>query len=393
MPLHWLHDELQQRRSLGLFRSISVATHTSDSEIEIDGKRLVNFGANDYLGLASHPNLIAVVNAPTEPGCEVNRWGSGASPLVSGYGPNHAALEYEIAKFENTEAAILFSTGYAANVGTVAALATSQDIIFSDELNHASLIDGCRLSRAKICIYPHADIDILRALLREHRKTARRAFLVTDSLFSMDGDIAPLDSIVELADEYDFVTIIDEAHATVVYGQHGRGVSELFGVEDRIPVRIGTLSKAIGSLGGFVAGSQILIDYLRNFARTYVYSTAMPAGMSRAAIAGLRLAHQMHNERQQLQRTSIQLRKSLTGIGLSVPMGDSPIIPVYLGDAETTVQLSLELRNQGHFVPAIRPPTVPQEKSLLRISLSISHTEKQIASLLTCINHRPELQP
>lgn len=387
MPFHWLHDELQQRRSLGLLRSVSIATHISDSEIELDGKRLVNFGANDYLGLASHPNLIAAANPRTgsEAGSEGNRWGSGASPLVSGYGPNHAALECEIAKFEDTEAAILFSTGYAANVGTVAALASSQDIIFSDELNHASLIDGCRLSRAKICIYPHTDIDLLRALLREHRGTARRAFLATDSLFSMDGDLAPLDSIVELADEYDFVPIVDEAHATGVYGQHGRGVSEFFGVEDRIPVRIGTLSKAIGSLGGFVAGSQTLVDYLRNFARTYVYSTAMPAGMARAAIASLQLTLQMNDEREQLRRTSFQLRESLIQIGLSVPNGDSPIIPVYLGDAEKTVQLSFELRQQGQFVPAIRPPTVPHEKSLLRISLSIKHTEKQIANLLKVV--------
>jgi len=197
----------------------------------------------------------------------------------------------------------------------------------------------------------------------------------------MDGDIAPLDSIAELANEFEIVPIVDEAHATGVCGRHGRGVCEMLGVQDQIPVRIGTLSKAIGSMGGFVAGSQVLIDYLRNFARTYVYSTAMPASMTRAAIAGLRLAHQMNNEREQLKRTSIQLRESLIRIGLSVPKGDSPIIPIYLGDAETTVRRSLELRQQGYFVPAIRPPTVPQEKSLLRISLSIKHTEKQIEDL------------
>ncbi len=384
MTLEWLQDELIQRRGEGLHRTAEVASHVDATTIEIDGQRLINFGANDYLGLATHPEVLGAAFESGEPKSlePRHRWGSGASPLVSGYGPSHAKLERELAEFEGTEAAIVFSTGYAANVGTVTALASSGDVVFSDQLNHASLIDGCRLSRAKICVYPHGDVDLLRALIREHRRPAKRAFIVTDSLFSMDGDLAPLQSIVELAENFDLVPIVDEAHATGVYGRFGRGLCEALGLTDRVPVRIGTLSKAIGSLGGFVAGSHVLIDYLRNFARTYIYSTAMPAAMARAACAGLKLAHSMHEQRDALRRKSLQLRQAIVSHGLVTSTSDSPIIPVYLGSPELAVQQSSQLRKQGFFVPAIRPPTVPRDQSMLRISLSILHTENQIDRLI-----------
>jgi 8-amino-7-oxononanoate synthase len=382
--LDWLNDKLLERKQAGLLRMTAIAKHLDAVTIEIDSQSLINFGSNDYLGLATHPDILQASNCPESISLDLasNRWGSGASPLISGYGPNHAALEHEIAQFEECEAAILFSTGYAANVGTVAALAGHEDIIFSDELNHASLIDGCRLSRAKVCVYPHADIDLLRELVREHRGQSKRAFIVTDSLFSMDGDIAPLRALADLADEFDMVIVVDEAHATGVYGRSGRGLCEECDLIDRIPVRIGTLSKAIGSLGGFVAGSQHLIDYLRNFARTYIYSTAMPPAMARAACVGLRLAHSMNQQRQALRRTSVRLREALTRNGLTTSSGDSPIIPVYLCDPATTVERSIELRRRGFFVPAIRPPTVPHDRSMLRISLSTQHTESHIDGLI-----------
>lgn len=382
--LEWLSEELEERRGLGLFRTKTLTNHRSATEIDVDGQRLVNFGGNDYLGLATHPRLLAAVDetrAHGTPNIET-RWGSGASPLVSGYGPAHACLENDLAEFEQTEAAIVFSTGYAANVGTVAALTKKQDVIFSDELNHASLIDGCRLSRASVYVYPHADMNQLQNLIRQHRASAKRAFIVTDSIFSMTGDLAPLNSIVEIAEKFGLVTIVDEAHATGVYGQFGRGLCEYFDLMNRVPVRIGTLSKAIGSLGGFVVGSQVLIDYLRNFARTYVYSTAMPAALARVAREGLKLAHQMNDERVLLQQQSKDLRHELRKNGWSVSAGDSPIVPVSIGNPETTTQLSLQLRKEGHFVPAIRPPTVPLNRSLLRISLSVKHTEKQLHQLV-----------
>ncbi|MDZ4852948.1 MAG: 8-amino-7-oxononanoate synthase [Pirellulaceae bacterium] len=400
MSLDWLNDLLQERRNNGLSRSTLVAKHLDATTIEIDGQRLVNFGANDYMGLACHPDLLAAAfsePAFSEPGASTigspsensitpaMRWGSGASPLVSGYGPDHAALEAELAKFETTEAAIIFSSGFAANVGTVAALASGRDIIFSDALNHASLIDGCRLSRAKICVYPHADIDLLRVLIRQHRGTAERAFIVTDSLFSMDGDIAPLQAIVELAEEFEMVTIVDEAHATGIYGDNGLGVCESLDLLTRVPVRIGTLSKALGGLGGFVVGSHVLIEYLRNFARPYIYSTAMPSGMARASRAALKLVHSMTEQRRLLKQKSLTLREGIHQLGFEVGSGDSPIIPIYLGDAKEVVRYSQELRRHGHFVPAIRPPTVPLDRSLLRISLSVKHTDDQLRALLKSI--------
>ncbi len=425
MSLDWLADELEERRAQNLLRSVMTVRHLPGAMIEVDGRLLSNFGANDYLGLTFHPRIIeasekCALEQPTD--CEESnvaelrgqseasileaaenssacasrlptsnrlradfRFGSGASPLVSGYTDSHAALEKSLAEFEGTEAAVLFSTGYAANVGTIAALASEGDIVFSDALNHASIIDGCRLSRAKIVVYPHGDTTTLAALLTEYRPSARRAFIVTDSLFSMDGDIAPLNAIVDLADQYKAIVIVDEAHATGVYGYHGRGIVEELGLESRIPVRIGTLSKALGCLGGFVVGSHELIDFLRNFARTYIYSTAMPIPLAYAAREALELAHAMQADRSQLRARGYDFRKHLRELGLKTSGFDSPIVPVYFETPGQVLELSSKLRSEGYFVPAIRPPTVPSDRSLLRVSLSTSHSDEQICGLVEAL--------
>jgi 8-amino-7-oxononanoate synthase len=343
--------------------------------IEVDGKRLVNFGANDYLGLSWNGNA-STQNHSSE------TTGSGSAPLISGYSQHHAELESAIAQFEGSEAAIVFSTGYAANVGTIGAIAQEGDLLLSDSLNHASLIDGCRLSKAKSIVYPHNDTHAIRQILEKERTRFKRCYLATDTLFSMNGDLADLQGIARLAEEFSMEVIVDEAHATGVYGELGRGWVEECGLEKSIAVRIGTLSKAIGCVGGFVHGSQVLVDYLRNFARTYVYSTSMPTWVARSAENNLQRVTAMGTERTRIREMSRRLRHRLNSQGLHVPLGDSPIIPIFLASSAEALAISQELRERGLYVPAIRPPTVPNDQCMLRVSLSIHHSVEEIDRLV-----------
>lgn len=382
--LDWLDEELAERKANRLLRTTRIVQYSLDGSTTVDGQPAINFGANDYLGLASNSllaNAVWNIQSGSVAGLH-DRIGSGASPLVTGFTDHHQRLENAIAKFEGTESAILFSTGFAANVGTIQALVKKQDVIFSDALNHASIIDGCRLSGAKIVVYRHSDVDDLRVQMNTNHHLGHRSFVVTDSLFSMDGDIAPLPELVALCEQYESTLIIDEAHATGVYGHKGRGLAEEFGLEERIPVRIGTLSKAIGSFGGFVAGPKRLTEYLRNFARPYIYSTSMPQALTHASCKGLELAEQMTTQREQLRKQAMNLRGQLRQMGLTVGGTDSPIIPVYTSSSEECLVWSQQLREQSLIVPAIRPPTVPKDQSLLRISLSIRHTTTEIEMLV-----------
>jgi 8-amino-7-oxononanoate synthase len=312
-------------------------------------------------------------------------WGAGASPLVTGHSEAHAELERRLADFEGVEAALVFTSGFAANLGTVAALVDREDAIFADAKNHASLIDGCRLSRGEVHIYRHADVDHLAELLRDSARYRRRLIL-TDSLFSMDGDFAPLAEIAELAEKYSAMLMVDEAHATGVFGANGRGVAEHLGVEDGIHIRMGTLSKALGCAGGFVAGSRNLIDWLVNRARSYVFSTAFPPAVAAAAIAALDIVRDEPQRRQDLHGCAAKLRNELTTRGLNIGRSSSQIIPIYLGDPERTMQMSQSLRERGLFVPGIRPPSVPAGESLLRISLSSVHTPAMLEKLLAVLD-------
>ena len=367
-PLDWLDDALTDLERGGLRRRLTIRD-----------QGFVNFGSNDYLGLASDPRPAAAARGAIEH----HGWGSGASPLVTGRRESHAELERKIADFEGTEAALLFPTGYAANAGTIAALVGKGDAVYSDELNHASIIDGCRLSGAAVHVYPHRELTHLRQMLRETR--GGRRLIVTDSLFSMTGDLAPLAGLCELAKGNACMLLVDEAHATGVFGPRGRGVCEAESVEDAVSVRVGTLSKALGSLGGFVAGSQRLIDWLANRARPYVFSTAAPAAVAAAGIAAIDIVENEPERRTNLLALAEHLRRQLLQHGLSYGSSFSQIVPVVVGDPRRAVAAAGELRSRGFFVPAIRPPSVPEGQSLLRISLTALHTEQQVDDLVTAL--------
>lgn len=378
--LDWLDDELRRLADADLDRHLQTFAGPQGPTISIDGREFVNFGANDYLGLAGDPRLAeAAANATRLEG-----WGAGASPLVIGHASSHARLEATIAEFEGTEAALLFSTGYAANVGTVTALVGRGDVVFSDELNHASIVDGCRLSRAEVRVYRHNDVEHLASLLADSA-TFRRRLIVTDGLFSMDGDVAPLAKIAELSERFDCMTAVDEAHATGVFGDRGRGTCEACGVEERVDVRVGTLSKGLGSIGGFVAGRRSLVDWLINRARPYVFSTALPPAAAAASCAAVEIVRNEPARRRELLQRAAKLRASLNEQGWNVGPSMSQIIPIIVGDAARTMQLAAALRERGFLVPPIRPPSVPEGASRLRLSLSYGHTSEQIASLVATL--------
>lgn len=386
-PLEWLAEELAAWEALGLRRRRAARTSLQGPWIEVGGRRFSNFGSNDYLGLAA-----GCGGASTAEVAEFAGWGSGASPLVTGYGASHEELERELARFEGTAATLLFSTGYAANAGTIPALASKGDVIFSDAKNHASLIDGCRLSGARIVVYPHLDLTALRGFLAQ-AGPFRRRLIVTDSLFSMDGDLAPLGDLVELAEEYRALLVVDEAHATGVVGKCGRGVAELYGVDAKIPVRIGTLSKALGAVGGFVAGRQELIDWLSQKARTFVFSTALPDVCVEAARRNLEVVVQEPARRLTLWERATAIREHLRTDGWDIGQSGSQIIPVYLGDPESAMGAAAFLRERNLWVPAIRPPTVPEGESLLRISVTWAHSDTQLQTLLEALRELREPNP
>jgi 8-amino-7-oxononanoate synthase len=376
-PLSWIDDELGLLEQQRLRRRLRTHIGPQTARMTIDGRELIHFGSNDYLGLAADPRLAqAATEAVAHDG-----WGSGASPLVTGHTTTHQRLAQRLAEFEGVEAALVFTSGFAANAGAIAALVGPGDVVYCDRKNHASLFDGCRLSRADVRVYPHADCTRLASLLGESQKYRRR-LIVTDGLFSMDGDLAPLAALAELAARHDAMLMVDEAHATGVFGMSGRGICEHLGVEDGVHIRIGTLSKALGSIGGFVAGSQSLIDWLINRARPYVFSTAAPPATAAASLAAINIVHDEPQRRQQLLARADALREELIRQGWNIGTSASQIIPLVVGDAERAVKMSTELHDHGLFLPAIRPPTVPDGEACLRISLTANHTDEMIAALL-----------
>jgi len=375
--LAWIDRELAALDAEGLRRRLGVRTGRQAARLVLDGRELVNFGSNDYLALAADPRLAAAVaEAVKQEG-----WGGGASPLITGYAQGHRRLEQRLAEFEGAEAALLFSSGFAVGAGAIAALVGPGDVVFADRKNHASLLDGCRLSRADVRVYPHCDWQRLDELLSK-AGNYRRRLITTDGLFSMDGDLAPLDKLAEVAECHGAMLLVDEAHATGVFGRTGRGVAEQLGVEDRVDVRVGTLSKALGSVGGFVAGSRSLVEWLVNRARPYVFSTATPSAVADAVLVALDVVRDEPERRQRLLARAESLRNELTAQGWNVGNSASQIIPLVVGEPARAMQLAAGLRERGFFVPAIRPPTVPQGESCLRISLTYGHTEEMAEALL-----------
>lgn len=381
IDLDWLSTAIDERANDGLLRRRRVVVALADGWCEIDGHTVRNFATNDYLNLAQDSRLIdAATNTAAEVGV-----GAKASALVCGRSKWQAELEESIAEFEGTAAALVFPSGFAANVGTLAALIGSDDAVFCERFNHASLVDGCRLSGARMRVYRSHDLDRLAAELSKCPPSQRK-WIVTDGVFSMDGRIAPLAELCDIAEQFGAHVIVDEAHGTGVFGPTGRGVCEHTQTEERVAVRIGTLSKALGTLGGFVAGSRELIDWLWNSARTQIYSTALPPSICAAAMVALEIVQAEPERREQLWRCSEILRAELARFELPVVAdSEGPILPILTEDPTTTLAAAQTLERQSYLVSAIRPPTVPHGTSRLRISISTAFNEIDIRALAIAV--------
>ena len=343
--------------------------------IQQDGRKLINFGGNDYLGLAAERHVSPIAT------------GSMASALVCGWTDQHQQLADRLAELESAEATCLFPTGFAACMGTVSTLAGPNDLILSDQLNHASLIDGCRLSPSDCVIYPHRDVDFVEQTLKQGRTNYSSVWIVTDGVFSMDGHVAPLQELAVLAEGFGATLIVDEAHGTGVLGESGSGVCEALGVKSRVSIRIGTLSKAFGGQGGFVAGPQVVVDYLVNRSRALIYSTALAPSAVASAIEAIDCITAEPDRRQRVKSLAQALRRQLSIQSANEIEATIPIVPVTIGSDHAAITASERLAGAGFFVPAIRPPTVPEGTARLRISLSAAHDESMIEELSAAIKN------
>lgn len=369
-----LADRVAARRERGLARRLVSVGSTAGVRATVDGRPVVLMASNDYLGLANHPRLAeAALEATLTCGA-----GAGASRLITGTLDCHLDLEARIAAFKETEAALMFSTGYQTNLGVVSALARPGDLIVSDRLNHASLIDACRLSRASVAIYPHKDAAAAEAALAAAPAGALK-FIITDGVFSMDGDIAPLPELLAAARRHQALLVVDDAHATGVWGPRGRGSLDHFGLTPSPDVvMIGTFSKALGGLGGFAAGACEVIEALVNSARSFLYTTAPPPAQAAVAAAALELVDAEPQRRVRLWELSSLMRERLARAGLTVLSEQGPIIPILVGEAQKAVDLAAALLAAGVLIPAVRPPTVPEGTSRLRVALSAAHTDEDV---------------
>ena len=372
--------ELQVIEEQGLTRKLRLFSTGNESEVVMNGKKFLLFSSNNYLGLATDSRL---KKKATE-GISKYGTGAGGSRLTTGNFDIHEQLESEIADFKKTEAAIVFSSGYLANVGVISSVMKAGDTIFSDAWNHASIIDGCRLSKAKTIVYEHADmVDLERKLRQSHGDGMK--LIVTDGVFSMDGDIAPLPKIVELAKEYKAYIMIDDAHATGVLGNDGRGTADYFGLKEEIDFTVGTLSKAIGAEGGFVSTSSIAKNYLLNNARSFIFQTALSPSAIEAAREGISIIQNEPERRKQLLKNAQYLRLKLEESGFVIKEGETPIISLIIGGSHEAMQFSAKLMDEGVFIPAIRPPTVPKGSSRLRITVMATHTIEQLDMVISKI--------
>ncbi|MBF0122985.1 MAG: 8-amino-7-oxononanoate synthase [Candidatus Omnitrophica bacterium] len=375
-----LRAELDRIRDKGLYRTLRTVSSSQGREIVVDGKRVLNFCSNDYLGLASDQRLIEAA----ERAMGSFGFGAGASRLVCGNQAEHEFLEQELSVFKKTESALLFSSGYMANVGIISALCGREDVVFSDKLNHASITDGIVLSRAEHVRYPHHDIVFLEEALKKATGFRRRV-IVTDTIFSMDGDRALLREIAALAEQYDAWLMVDEAHAFGVLGPSGAGLVEELGLGDKVHVQMGTLSKAAGSFGAYVAGSTELIEYLKNSARSFMFTTAMPAAVAAASREAIRIIHSEPERRARVLHYASLLREQLKALGFETLHSSTPIIPVMVGDSDKAVKFSRLLFDEGIFISAIRPPAVPDGKSRLRITVSAAHTGDDLVCCIAAL--------
>lgn len=380
-PYNWLDRSLSTIHRASWYRSVQILSSRPGSIITLDGDKLINFASNDYLGLAGDDRLInAAISATQELGT-----GTTGSRLLTGHRLLHQELEIAIASLKQTEDALVFSSGYLANLGVISAVVGKRDLIFSDQYNHSSLKNGAILSQATVLEYTHNHIEDLQQKLQEKRDNFRRCLIITDSVFSMDGDLCLLPQLLDLAAEFNSMLLIDEAHATGVFGSNGAGCVEHFGCTGRALIQVGTLSKALGSLGGYVAGSQMLIDFLRNRAASWIYTTALTPGDTAAALAAVEIVRQEPERRARLWQNVITLKNLLKSNLLPITNFESPIICFPLKDAATALATAKQLKKQGIFAPAIRPPTV--NTSRLRISLMATHEPHHLEKLVKAINY------
>jgi 8-amino-7-oxononanoate synthase len=369
-------DELKRIKESGLYRQMKYLQSPQQPYVKIAGKSYLMLSSNSYLGLCNDQRLKqAAMDAMEKYGV-----GSGGSRLTTGSYEVHKKLEDEIAAFKRAEAALLFNTGYMANIGAISSIAGKDWVIFSDRFNHASIIDGCRLSGAEIIIYEHCDASDLETKAHSHR--GRRALVVTDGIFSVDGDIAPLPEIVQVAKKYNMLLMVDDAHATGVLGENGGGTADYFGLQNEIDIQMGTFSKALASEGGFIAGNRGLIDYLANKARSFIFSTALAPATVAVSLRALEIVQAEPRLRQSLIANSAWFREKLREIGFEIMDFPTPIISIVLGPPDLTVNFSNRLMGEKIFVSAIRPPTVPQGTSRLRINLMAIHTADDLAPVI-----------
>lgn len=375
-----LQSALDDRRAAGLYRSRAVVESPQTVQLTQSGASLLSFCSNDYLGLANHPSIAQrMKNAIEEFGV-----GSGASHLVNGHFAEHHALEEELAAFVGRPRALLFSTGYMANMGVINALVSRSDEVFEDRLNHASLLDGGLLSQAKFTRFKHNDAEDLRRLLA--KSTAKRKLIVVDGIFSMDGDLANLPELAAVAKEFDAWLMVDDAHGLGCFGDGGKGTLEHFGMSlDEVPVLVGTLGKAFGTFGAFVAGSETLIESLIQFARTYIYTTALPPSVAAATRESLNIVNTDQDRRTRLNKAIKHFKDACVEKGIQLMPSPSAIQPIVIGDADKAVAVSEALRQSGFWVSAIRPPTVPAGTARLRVTLSSEHHNTQIDALVAAI--------
>ena len=378
-PLNWIDERLDDIKDRELFRVLTELETGQSPEIKIGGRKYILLSSNSYLGLSTDTKVKrAAIEAIRKYGT-----GSGGSRLVSGSTDLHRELEERLARFKKTESAILFSSGYLANIGSISTLTGKGDIIYSDELNHASIIDGCRLSKSEIRIYRHCDPEHLKSLLDKDRNKKVKKLITTDTIFSMDGDLAPLKELANLSDKYGCIFMIDEAHATGVLGKRGSGGTEYFQIEDRVPVVMGTLSKAIGSLGGY-------IEFIRNSVRSYIFDTSLPAASLAASLAAIDIIEYEPERRKNLWRLVNMFKKGLDDAGLVVLPSHSAVIPVLIGEAGKAIEFAKILRENGVFTPAVRPPSVPHGKSRIRATVMAVHTERQIRKSIDAFRYARE---
>ncbi len=375
--LQWIEDELAALKAQGLFTNIRTLESPQGARIVVNGESKLNFCSNNYLGLANDPRLKkAAQNA-------IERWGvgPGAVRTIAGTMSFHVELEERLAKFKGAEATVSFQSGFTANLATIPALVGKGDIIFSDELNHASIIDGCRLSRAKIVPYKHNNADDLRRAIAENSPFSK-ALLVTDGVFSMDGDIAPLDTLVEVAEAHNLIFMVDDAHGEGVLGHGGRGIVDHFGLHGRVDVEIGTLSKAFGVVGGYVAGKQTIVDWLRQRGRPFLFSSAVTPADVAACIAAVDILEENTDLVEKLWNNGRYFKQEMQAMGFDIGHSETPITPVMLGEATLAQKMSQRLFEEGVFATAIGYPTVPKGKARIRVMISAAHTTADLDEAL-----------